>query len=277
MAGRKPLYRSNGRLDYRAGIYAVEKPMGPQPRLGGPPLLFTTDARMTLLVTLALSGRPVRPVSLWRTLGRKQKETLALLVRSGVVAAWSLSVSKRFVALDPAHPAAAELRALLFEVARVYPGYRAVPYDPADGDGGDVPVRPRRRRDVRYTFGEPMSTLSLLIAHILGETTARRVTQAVPYFNTQTVRFVFQKWEAFGICKRRLRAGGWPRYEYLLSLDFDHPLGPYLDNVLAALDRAMPQWRLIAESQAKTVPPPPQKRKKRYRWHKPTGLRGWAD
>lgn len=117
--------------------------------------------------------------------------------------------------------------------------------------------------------------MPLLIAHILGETTARSVTQAVPYFETQTVRFVFQKWEAFGICTRRRRAGGWPRYEYLLSINPDHPLGPSLIAVMAALDKAMPQWRIIAESQIGVVPRP-RNRKKRYRYNKPSGLRGWS-
>lgn len=69
MADRRIGYRSDGRFDYRAGIISSDKPHGSQPRVDGPPLLFTTDARMTLLVTLALTGRPVRPGSLWRVLG----------------------------------------------------------------------------------------------------------------------------------------------------------------------------------------------------------------
>ena len=274
MANPRSGYRANGRLDYREGIIAVQKPRGSQPRLGGPPLLFTTDARMTLLVTLALSKGAVRPASLWRTIGRKQKETLARLIQAGLVASWSLSHSQRFVALDPAHPAATELRYLLLQVARSYPGYRAVPYRPEDGDGGEVPIRPRRRRDVRFTLGEPISTMPLLLAYILGETTARWVTQAVPYFETQTVRYTFDKWEAFGICTRRRRSGGWPRYEYLSSINPDHALGPSLIAVMAALDREMPQWRMIAESQ-KGMVYEPLKRKKRHRWSPQTGLAGW--
>ncbi len=59
----RPVRRSSvGRqYDYRNdGVHAVAKPRAYQPRVGGPPLLFATDIRMTILVTLALARRPLR-------------------------------------------------------------------------------------------------------------------------------------------------------------------------------------------------------------------------
>jgi hypothetical protein len=70
---------------------------------------------------------------------------------------------RRYAALDPAHPAAGELRDLLLFVAEAYPGYSMPPYHVDNASGGSVPVRHGRLRDVRYTFGEPTRTWTLLM------------------------------------------------------------------------------------------------------------------
>jgi hypothetical protein len=53
------------RYDYRhAAVQGVPNPRAYQPRVGGPLLLFATDIRMTILVTLALAGGSMRQKNL---------------------------------------------------------------------------------------------------------------------------------------------------------------------------------------------------------------------
>jgi hypothetical protein len=59
------------RHDYRKGLYfATEAPRCYQPRQDGPPLIFGTDARATMLVHLAIASGPSRLYKLWESLGR---------------------------------------------------------------------------------------------------------------------------------------------------------------------------------------------------------------
>jgi hypothetical protein len=63
---------------------------------------------MTLLVALAMGG-PMRPYTVWRNIGKKAPTALDGLIERGLVYRWSISYTRAFVALDPAHPAAAPL------------------------------------------------------------------------------------------------------------------------------------------------------------------------
>ena len=109
--GVRTRVRNEHKYDYKGkGVQAVEKPRAYQPRVSGPPLLFATDIRMTILVTLALAGGPMRQKNLWKHIGKSAKTALYPLVERGLVSMWRLNASKVYVALDPCHPAAEPLR-----------------------------------------------------------------------------------------------------------------------------------------------------------------------
>jgi hypothetical protein len=93
--------------------------------IGGPPLLFATDIRMTILVTLALADGPIRQKNLWKHIGKSSKTALYPLVKYGIVAMWGNSRSCQCVALDPCHPAADALRSLLLAIAKNFDGFRS--------------------------------------------------------------------------------------------------------------------------------------------------------
>lgn len=248
--------RPQRNYDYRQGIeYAVGAPRAYQPREGGPPLLFLTDIRMTILVHLALAPTPIRCCWLWKHLGKSCKTALYPLIETGLVVKWRAS-GATYIALDPAHPAAHEIGVLLLQVARLYKGFKPIPYD-ADTVIQHVPVRRSRRRDVRLTFGDPTRTMSLLLIHILGEPISTDVERCVRYTERSTVRGLFDMYAAFRLLNRTQVIRSKKR-AYGYSFNDDHPLVPYIKEVLAALDRAMPMWRSTAERQR--VEPLPTKR-----------------
>lgn len=234
--------------DYRYGIkFARGVPRSYQPRRGGPPLLFATDARMTILIGLALSGGAMRLNRLWAFTQRKNIGCVASLVANGLVATWRLGRSETHVALDPAHPAAKALRKLLLKAGAIY-GFDEPSYHVDNVRGGSAPFRPSRRRDVRYTFGDPNRTLSLLMRYILGEANAKEIERCVPRLAVKSVRHALWMFHAFGVLKSRRIVRGRSR-----GIGFrcnpGHVLAVEIARVLAALDAAMPQWRLMAERQ----------------------------
>jgi hypothetical protein len=264
--------RRDFRYDYRSGVqYAVGTPRSYQPRKGGPPLLFATDIRMTLLAHLALSAGPMRQVWLWRHLHKRAPLALYDLVERGLVAKWNQSTCASFIALDPAHPAAPELRQMLLEVARLYDGFSEPKYDVKAMDGGDIPVRKSRRRDVRYTFGDPIRTMALLLVYVLGEASAADIARCVPYVDTKSVRHVLYMYTAFGLLRRR-RMVVHKRRSLVFAFDMEHPLARHVLEVVAALDRAMPLWRVTAQRQSAAPMPTRRERHdgrrkpKRWKW-----------
>lgn len=79
------------RYDWRLGVEPAKKrPRAYQPRAGGPPLLFATDLRMTILVTLALAKRPLQCADLWRHIGRRNFGCLRDLAKRGLIARWNV-------------------------------------------------------------------------------------------------------------------------------------------------------------------------------------------
>lgn len=149
---------------------------------------------------------------------------------------------RRYAALDPAHPAAGELRDLLLFVAEAYPGYSMPPYHVDNASGGSVPVRHGRLRDVRYTFGEPTRTWTLLMVYLLGSVGGLRISQIVPRLTKGQATKNLVMYRAFGLLsvKRRGRGLGHSFVE-------GDPLTRHVVRVLAVLDKAMPQWRIVAE------------------------------
>lgn len=268
----RPVRRSSvGRqYDYRNdGVRAVAKPRAYQPRVGGPPLLFATDVRMTILVTLALARGPLRQKNLWKHLGKLAKTALYPLVERGLVAMWRLGPSNVYVALDPCHPAAQPLRRFLLRVAELYPGFVTPTYGVDDRDGGDPPLRPRRRRDVRYTFGDPIRTMVLLLVHLRGELVGVDAERIVPYLERCSVRDVLWMYRAFGLLESRYVVQN-RRHANGFRFDERHPLVPYVQEVLAALDHAMPQWRVRERRQRTEAIPkrsdPRRGRRKSGQW-----------
>jgi hypothetical protein len=236
------------KIDYRLGVPGVENPRSFQPRAGGPPLLFGTDIRMTILVNLALAAGPIRQSNLWRHMGKKAKTALYPLVKSGLVVMWQLDSNKKFVALDPCHPAAEQLRLLLLAVAENYPGFTEPPYGVDNRDAGGAPRRPRRLRDVRYTFGDPRRTMSLLLIHLREGFVPVDARRVVPYLVPQVVRQMYWMFEAFGILERHYLVIH-KRRGHAYMFDEENPLVPHVRAVLMALDEAMPQWRVRADRQ----------------------------
>jgi hypothetical protein len=121
---------------------------------------------MTILVHLALTPGTVRIGWLWKHIGKKAPTALYPLVERGLITKWTWG-AKTFVALDPCHPAAVPLRAMLVAIGNKYK-FRPMPIDVDAHEGGDVPHRGARRRDVRDTFGDKNRTMPLLLVHILG-------------------------------------------------------------------------------------------------------------
>lgn len=244
---------NKGRYDYRMGVeYATSVPRAYQPRKGGPPLLFATDVRMTILVHLALAPSPVRPAWLWRHIGRRSHLALYPLIERGLITSWKVN-GATFIALDPCHPAAYELGVLLLVVGRLY-GFEAMQYDGGAGIRSTTPTRSSRRRDVRYTFGDRTRTMTLLLVYILGEAISTDIERCVPRLERGMVRDTLNMYCAFGLLKKR-RVVRSKRRAHGFSFDDAHPLVPYIKDVLKALDERMPQWRAVAERQRTSQPP----------------------
>jgi hypothetical protein len=258
------------RYDYRAGITcAVGVPRAYQPRKGGPPLLFATDIRMTILVHLALAPGTVRIGWLWKHLGKKAPTALYPLVERRLVAKWRWA-PKTFVALDPSHPAATPLRAMLIAIGKKY-RFKPMPVDFDAREGGDVPVRRSRRGDVRDTFGDKNRTMPLLLLHVLGKAMSTDIVRVVPYLEEKTTRDVLYMYRAFKLLRSQREVVRKRRGE-AFSFNDTHWLVPYVRAVLAALDETMPQWRASAER--KKDAPIPRKHDRRDGRRKP-GRRKW--
>lgn len=259
----KPAYRRKGQYDYRRGVsYAITPARGYQPRKDGPPLLFATDIRMTLLVNLALASSAVRPCWLWSHIGRKCHTALCDLIARGLVFKWG-SRKRTVVALDPCHPAARELRELLVAVGNEY-GFRPIPEDVEARIAGEAPTRPSRRRDVRDTFGDKHRTMILLLVHVLGETIATDIERCLGYVHGKTVYGILYMYRAFGLLKSRYAV---VRKKRVIAFSFndDHPLSAHVRAVLGALDGLMPQWRRAAERQRVSPIPRQWDRRRRRR------------
>jgi hypothetical protein len=87
----------------------------------------------------------------------------------------------------------------LLRIPEVYPGFTAPQYAVDDRDGGPAPVRPRRRRDARYTLGEPNRTMPLLLVHLREELVGIDVGRIVPYIESGTARDVLWMYRVFGL------------------------------------------------------------------------------
>jgi hypothetical protein len=119
---------------------------------------------MTVLVTLAQAGRPMRCVELWKHIGRKYPGCVTELDARGLICKWAVGQAEVYLAMNPAHPAASPLRRLLRLIGEQYS------FEPPRvcGKRPPVPVRRWVERNARSTFGDYIRTLPLLALHILG-------------------------------------------------------------------------------------------------------------
>ena len=236
-----PKLAYSGRYDWRLGVEPARgRPRAFQPRLGGPPLLFATDVRMTILVTLAMMGHPIRCADLWRAIDRRNFGCLADLVRRGLVAKW-YHRAHAYVALEPAHPAHVSLTKLLLRIAKAYRFSRPITQLPL-WQWLHVPAR-RGKIDARYTLGDRNQTLPLLVLYVRGCANADQVVRSIPRSDVKTIRHTLLKFKAFGVLSSR-RVGRGIAY----ALDPSHELAREIRRVLGELDCAMPQWRVVAEN-----------------------------
>lgn len=232
---------TNGRYDWEQGVEVAEgRPRAYQPRAGGPPLLFATDVRMTILATLAEATGPLRCVDLWRTIGRKNFGCLTGLVQRGLVAKWRLG-NFAYVSLESTHPASTPLRHLLSKIGRHYGLARPIEQESLF----EKPAAPKRRRriDARLTFGDVTGTVPLLMVYIRLKANAEQVARCIPRCDVKSARQALKMFKAFGILRSERISRG-----VSYSLNPDHVLAKELRAVLHDLDVAMPQWRVVAEN-----------------------------
>jgi hypothetical protein len=88
----------------------------------------------------------------------------------------------------------------------------------------------------------------LLLVHIREELVGIDADRIVPYLEGATAHDVLWMYRAFGLLTMRYVVVR-KRRGYAFRFDPANQLVPYVRDVLAALDRAMPQWRLREERQ----------------------------
>jgi hypothetical protein len=241
--------RSDGRYNWRdVTDLGVERPTAWQVRAGGPPLLFATDMRMSILVTLAAAGGMIRRYRLMQcTRSGKCNTALETLIEHGLVARLRLSRSEVLLGLDAAHPVSVPLRDLLLRIAERY-GFEKPMCDPNELEGGESPRRLSRRRDARYTFGDPERTLTLLAVYVLGEVRMKQLVCILGRFSEKSVRGTLWRFRSFGVLKATGTAGGTKGIAF--SLDCEYAFAGEIRSILESLATALPHWTLAIRKAA---------------------------
>lgn len=229
------------RSNWRKGIGSagqVETPRSFQARRNGPPLLFLTDVRMTILVLIATADCPVRHLELKRDLMERGHSAIEPLVQSGLIISWKPSRKSKVYALDPAHPAHEPLKRLLQKISKLYE-FPTLITDSTDVKRGLPPVRRSRRRDARLTFGNSINTLVLLAVYLMVRPNMTAVTGALARFHKKSINSALWRYQAFGVL-RQTGPGG--RTGMLFELNPDYALADEIRPVLDSLLIALPQW-----------------------------------
>jgi hypothetical protein len=227
-------------IDYRRGLdYAIGR-RNSQPRGDGPPLLFKTDVRASILCMLALAGRPMRFSEIRASVQKSCVYALRELTRSGLVKRAAFAKNVVYFDLDHSHPAASELRSLYLRLAEVY----SMPRPCFDATLPPVVLSASRvnSRDLAATFGAPVRTLPLLFVFIRGSANGDQIYRCMPFGDRKFTLRVLRMFRTFGVLESKRVSRG---IQY--SLSERCPIVNELTGVLRALDRAMPQWRAIIE------------------------------
>jgi hypothetical protein len=273
--GRIVRIRPNGCYNWRdVWNHGVRQPRAWQARADGPPLLFATDMRMSILVTLALAGGMMRRYHLVQySGGGTYNSALDKLVDDGLVAALTITRKKVLYGLDPAHPAAIPIRSLLLKIAESY-SFKTPTCDPGELEGGESPSRRSRKRDARYTFGDPVRTLVLLAVYILGTAHMSKVTQVLGRFSATSIRNTLWRFRAFGV----LNAAGSPRGRkgIAFSLNADYCFASEIREVLASLAVALPHWNVAIVKAATSGRPVIRDKRRKGLNQKDAALKRWT-
>jgi|GEM_PF-5189288 len=215
------------------------------PRRGSAPLLFRTETRYQILSALAHGTMRIARLREHACI-RNVDETPAALIRSGLIIRWG-DLPWRWVALDPEHPCAGELRRLLLVLAELHK-VRPPHYHPDNCIGGE----PRRRlgpRDLSALFGGPTRTWPLLLVFVEGRATSSGIARLLPRTHIQEVRRGLHMMRAFRVLNiQRIGVQAW------FSLRQDYPAYKQISEVLSALDRAAPIYRALANGGSGKLP-----------------------
>lgn len=260
----KRLPRDHGWIDYRRGLdYACRK-KNLQPRADGPPLLFKTDTRASILCVLALSGRPMRQDEINTSVQRQCSVALTRLAEVGMLAKCVVGRKELYYDLDWAHPAAEELRELYLRLSQIYVMPR--PRFDFAAPSSTIKYRGPERYDLVGTFGGAVRTLPLLMIFIRGSASGEQIARCMPSGDRKFTLRILRMFKAFGVLESQRVSRG---IHY--SFSSQCPFVGQLRQVLGVLDREMPHWRAIAERD--TVAPRYRResrighrRNKRWRW-----------
>jgi hypothetical protein len=232
-------YKRSGLIDWRNGGILHKSPRAFQGRVDGPPLLFMTDVRMSVLATLAVSATPYRHCRLEELLGIPNLNPVVRdLVNSGILTTWAPKRSVKLLALDPCHPCYEPLRRLLIRIADVYSFPRPL-YLSENMFGGAAPVRRSRRRDARLTFGTPQRTLVLLAVYLLGYSSMSDICRALSIFDAHGLNRALWRFHAFGVLRSEDRGGS---IGIFFELNHEFAFANELRDVLEAMEFALPMW-----------------------------------
>lgn len=169
-----------------------------------PPNLFGPYRRMDLLIALAVHGT-LRRADVTKTTGLQSIDLLHVSDRAGLVARWRLSPPSLgyALALNPAFPRLTPLRQLLRAMSREYPP----PYRSSCApEHRNIPVSAKRRSDIRYLFGSPVRTMTLLTLEFLGgQSEQRTIHRSVPSHHKVSVKNVLKFYVAQGLLVKKGR------------------------------------------------------------------------
>ncbi len=237
-------YRAHGLIDWRAGGIRHANPTTYQARVDGPPLLFMTDIRMSILVTLALSLVPYRPRDLKRALRVSNIDPcVTALVSSGLIASWYGKCGARYLSLDPCHPCYDGLIILLRRIGQRY-GFPQPLYLSDSLLAGAAPKRVSRKRDTRMLFGSPMRTLVLLAVFKLGRASINQIHRALGLSDAKTVATTLFRYAAFGLLKVD-EIGGSSGIFFEVNPDFEFATD--VRSILEQVARVLVVWTLKIE------------------------------
>ena len=205
--------------------------------------------------------------------GGKYNTALNKLVDDGLVAKLTITRKSVLYGLDPAHPAALPIRSLLLKISELYNFETPTP-DPRALEGGQSPSRRSRKRDARYTFGDPVRTLVLLTVYVLESAHMSKITRILGRFSPTSVRNTLWRFRAFGV----LNAAGSPRGRkgIAFSLNPGYCFASEIRAVVASLRVALPHWETAIVRAAGSGSPIIRYKRRRGLNQKDAALKRWA-
>jgi hypothetical protein len=221
---------------------AITRPWAFKSAGDGAPRLFGTDVRLRNLMALAKYG-PLHLTDLRRITGAPRTESeahgYAPFGRGGVVCFWKTN-NGTAVMLNPKHPVAEPLRALLLKLTEIYPLSALVRRHPPP----KPPKIPAWRGDKLALFGSPIPTTILLTISALGWTFEALCVATATGYHRENVKKAMRRLEEEGVlCSDRKRRPGFDVRAVHLAEDF-----PAYDELRVLLDACIDVWPQFARS-----------------------------